>query len=123
MWQRRVFADGLIKTGAFVLVVTLSGSGWASDLPPGFESYGGPPIVKDERSAIRIARALMLARWPTGPWADDEAKWARNCQATLHSGVWLVRNRGPAGVAGRCTGPMVVGVGEKDGGWRGYAYF
>jgi len=107
--------------GVFALVVTLSAR--AADSLPGLEPYDGPPIVKDERSAIRIAWALMHAKWPTGWQAEDEAKWARNCQATLYGGVWFVRNKGPAGVAGPCTGPMVVGIGEKDGGWRGYAYF
>lgn len=104
------------------LLMCISAKAGASLFP---NPYEGPPIVRSEQSAIRIAHALMLAQWRKGPWAQNETEWAKKCTAILSRDgqVWYVRNKGAAGVAGPCTGNIVVGIGARDGRWLGYALF
>jgi hypothetical protein len=130
--------------GVFFLIAGVTGAWSIATVPPvaankvpstapinsnvGPYAWTGEPVIKDEKSAILVARALRVAANPDDGGILSEAQWLTNCRAELKDGVWWVRYRGrPATMhsphegpePGYCSGATVFYVGAKDGRYMG----
>jgi len=76
------------------------------------------PLVQDAPSAIRIARAMVLAMHPD-PRNYSEEEWERHCGATLSRGVWHIYEKKHVSGQGYFTGAAVISIGAQDGRFLG----
>jgi hypothetical protein len=109
------FVGVLVAAGVLVFG-TFSSSIAASEHPPGYAyTAPNPPLITDAPSAIRIARAMMLAMHKD-PRNLSESDWEQNCKASLIDGVWVITDRAPhAPRIGYFTGAAAIYIGAQDG--------
>jgi hypothetical protein len=86
------------------------------------ERLGVPPLIRDEKSAIRVVRALLMAQRPRTPMAGED-RWFALCQARLSKDEWVVSSRGAPHTTTQCLGAMIVEISAKDGRWLGADWF
>ena len=113
----------LVVAGVLLLVVDANAA-----------PFGAGPTkntVKDEHSAILIARAMIMAstapflgtpqqerQWRVEDWSEDA--WLARCTARLDHGIWIVTNRGPHKPrTGFFSGAVAIYIGADDGRFLG----
>jgi hypothetical protein len=77
------------------------------------------PVVRDARTAIRLARIMQAALVGMDPDSTRYA-WEEECQAKLKNGIWIVTAKTPRPAVGApCTGAAEVYIGAQDGRFMG----
>ena len=112
--QATLFANFRAKTICVVLAMSLGCA----------PSIAGPePVVRDAKSAIRIAWAMSRALRPDDRLVKGEPDWQSNCEARLVQGVWQITNKGHHRPhTGYFTGAAVIYISATDGRYLGATF-